>query len=263
MPIRYAANLSLLFSELPFLDRFAAAAAAGFSHVEFQFPYAYPPDRLQAVLADNHLQCVLFNLSPGDWDAGERGLLCDPAHRDRFRRALDQALSYAQILDCPRLHAIVGNLAPHLPSGLAHATLVENLQYAAPRAASAGVTLTIEALNPIDNPHFFLTTSHLALTILHDVAAPNVKFQFDFYHLQITQGNLTRNFQACLPHIGHIQIADVPGRHQPGTGEINYPFVLQTIADSAYDGFVGLEYKPSGSTIDALQWLPFSLRAVT
>ncbi|MSP11860.1 MAG: hydroxypyruvate isomerase [Chloroflexi bacterium] len=261
MPIRYAANLSLLFPELPFLDRFAAAAAAGFTHVEFQFPYSYPPDLLHAAIASNNLQVVLFNLYSGDWEAGERGLLCDPAHRDHFRRALDQALSYAQTLACPRLHAIAGNLAPHLSAALAHTTLVENLQYAAPVAAAAGITITIEALNPIDNPNFFLTTSRQALAILRDVAAPNVKFQFDFYHLQITEGNLTQNFRTCLPHIGHLQIADVPGRHQPGTGEINYPFVLQTIADSAYDGFVGLEYKPSGATVDALQWLPVSQRA--
>jgi hydroxypyruvate isomerase len=259
--IRYCANISILFPDKPFLDRFALAAAAGFSHVEFWFPYEYPVDRLRAELQSHGLRLVLFNLSPGDFAAGDRGLLCDPARRDDFRRALDSALGIARELECSRINVMVGLRRADLPREEQRECIVENLRRAAPQAREAGVILLIEALNHGDMPHWFLTTSSEAWTILRDVGEPNVKFEFDFYHLQLTEGNLTQNFLAHLGEIGHVQIADVPGRHQPGSGEINYPFILQVIANSGYRGFVGLEYKPSGSTEESLAWLPRNKRA--
>lgn len=259
--VRYSANISTLFTDKPFLDRFALAAAAGFTHVEFWFPYEYLLDRLRAELQTHDLRLVLFNLYPGDFAAGDRGLSCDPTRRDEFRRAIDSALEIARELECPFINVMVGLRRADLPRQIQRDCLVENLRFAAPQAREAGVTLLIEALNLGDMPNWFLTSSSEAWTILRDVDEPNVKFIFDFYHLQITEGNLTRNFMAHLGEIGHVQIADVPGRHQPGTGEINYPFVLQVIADSGYRGFVGLEYIPSGTTDESLVWLPREKRA--
>lgn len=259
--IQYSANISTLFPDKPFLDRFALAAAAGFNRLEFWFPYEYPVDRLRTELQSHGLRLVLFNVSPGDFAAGDRGLLCDPERRDEFSRALDNALEIARELECPRINAMVGLRRATLPREEQRQCIVENLRRAAPLARDAGVTLLIEALNQGDNPGCFLTTSGEAWTILRDVGEPNVKFEFDFYHLQITEGNLTQNFLAHLGEIGHVQIADVPGRHEPGTGEINYPYILQLIANSGYRGFVGLEYKPSGTNEESLAWLPRNKRA--
>ena len=260
MRVRYVANLSTLFTEAPFLDRFSRAAAAGFTHVEFWFAHEYPTPTLRAQLRSNDLHLVLFNLKPGDFAAGDRGLLCDPVRRDEFRRAMDEGLEIACQLDCALIHTMVGRTREDLARTVQYACIVENLQWAAPRARDAGVILLIEALNWHDNPGFFLTTSREAYSIVKDVRQPNVKFQFDFYHLQITEGDLTRNFLAHLADIGHVQIADVPGRHEPGTGEVNYAFVLNTIENSGYAGFVGLEYKPFGSTDESLKWLPREAR---
>jgi len=254
--IGYAANLSTLFTEVPFLDRFSRASAAGFSSVEFWFPHEYPMPTLRAQLKFNGLQLVLFNLRPGEFAAGDRGLLCDPTRRDEFRRTMDEGLHTARELGCALIHAMVGKTRPDLPRAAQYSCIIENLRWAAPNARDAGVTLLIEALNPYDNPGIFLMTSREAYNIVKDVGQPNVKFQFDFYHLQITEGDLTRNFLDHLSDIGHVQIADVPGRHEPGTGEINYPFVLNAIENSGYTGFVGLEYIPSSTTDESLQWLP-------
>jgi hydroxypyruvate isomerase len=260
MAVRYSANLTMLFTEAPFIARFGAASAANFEYVEFAFPYEHDPFLLREELEKHGLGLVLFNLPPGDWAAGDRGLLTDPARRDEFRRALDLGLEYCRTLGCTCLHAMVGNQPPGLSREAARDSIVENLQRAAPDAADAGVTLLIEALNPFDFPRFFLTRSADAFAILEDVNRPNVKFQFDCYHLQITEGNLTHTFMERVAEIGHVQIADVPGRHQPGTGEINYAFVMRIIGESGYDGFVGLEYRPLGSTIDSLAWLPRGAR---
>ena len=262
MRIRYAANISTLFTEVPFLERFAMADEAGFTHVEFWFPYDYQAEVLRDQLQAHNLNLVLFNLSPGDYVAGDRGLLSDPTRSDEFKHALDNALEYAQVLGCQRIHAMVGNQPARFTREVTRAFIVENLCYAAPRAADANVMLLIEALNPNDNPGFFLTQSRDAFQIIRDVDAENVKFQFDFYHLQITEGNLTQTFLAHLADIGHVQIADVPGRHQPGTGEINYPFVLKTIEESAYHGFLGIEFSPLGSTDESLAWLPRRQRTI-
>ncbi len=260
MPIRYAVNVSILFTESPFLDRFGLAAAAGFSRVELWFPYEFETAVLQQALISNSLSLALFNLHPGDFAGGDRGLLCDPARRDEFHRAMDAALEIAGQLDCHQINTMVGRTIDGLERTAQTACLVENLQWAAPRARQAGVTLLIEPLNPYDQPGFFLTTSREAYTVLKAVGGPNVKLQFDFYHLQITEGNLTRNFLEHLDQIGHVQIADVPGRHEPGTGEINYPFILKAIEQSSYGGLVSLEYTPLGSTDSALAWLPRNAR---
>ena len=261
MTVRYAANLSLLFTELPFEERFKAAAAAGFRHVEFMFPYAFNAASLRSRLTDNNLSVELFNLPPGDFAAGDRGLLADAARRDEFHRALDQALEYAAALGSPRLHAMLGNRPDGVSEEATRDVVIANLAYAAPIAAGAGLMLTIEGLNPLDFPHFSLRHSADAFAILAAVGQPNVKFQFDCYHLQITEGNLTYTFLNHLAEIGHVQIADVPGRHEPNTGEINYNFVLRSIGESSYDGFVGLEYIPSRSTGDSLAWLPRGARS--
>jgi hydroxypyruvate isomerase len=261
MTLRYTANLSMLFTELPFEERFASAATAGFRHVEFMFPYAYDAASLRSRSTDNNLSVELFNLPPGDFAAGDRGLLADAARRDEFHRALDQALEYAAALKCPRLHAMLGNRPEGMSEEATRAAVVANLAYAAPLAASAGITLTIEALNPLDFPRFCLRHSADAFAILAEVGQPNVKFQFDCYHLQIAEGNLTHTFRNHLAEIGHVQIADVPGRHEPGSGEINYNFVLRTIGESGYEGFVGLEYIPSRSTEESLAWLPRGARS--
>jgi hydroxypyruvate isomerase len=260
MALRYTANLTFLFGELPFEKRIRAAAAAGFTHVECMFPYGWSAQFLRGELSATGLRMELFNMYPGDFAAGDRGLMVDPHRRDEFRNALGHSLEYAQALDCPRMHAMVGNVPEGLARDTAHASLVESLRYAAPLAAEAGVTLMIEALNAGDFPHFFLRNSADAFAILKEVAQPNVKFQFDCYHLQISEGNLTQTFRAHVAEIGHVQIADVPGRHEPGTGEINYPFVLRMIEESGYDGFIGLEYLPHGHTDEALAWLPVEAR---
>lgn len=260
MRLRYAANLSTLFAEVPFLDRFSRASAAGFTHVEFWFPHEYPIPMLRDELRSNDLRLVLFNLKPGDFAAGDRGLLCDITRRDEFRRLLNEGLEIAHQLDCGLIHTMVGKTRQDSTRAEQYACLVENLQWAAPRAGAAGVTLLVEALNLYDNPGYFLTTSREAYCIVRDVGQPNVKFQFDFYHLQIGEGDLTRNFLTHLPEIGHVQFADVPGRHEPGTGEVNYAYVQTIIEKSTYAGFVGLEFNPLGSTDDSLKWLPRELR---
>jgi hydroxypyruvate isomerase len=263
MALRYTANLTFLFVEVPFEARIRAAAAAGFKHVECMFPYAWSAQFLRGELDSAGLRMELFNLFPGDFAAGDRGLLVDPRRRDEFHGALGRTLDYAHELNCPRVHAMVGNLPEGLERAAARTSLIENLRYAAPLAAQAGVTLTIEALNAGDFPHFFLHRSAEAFAILKEVDQPNVKFQFDFYHLQISEGNLSQTFRAHVAEIGHVQIADVPGRHQPGTGEINYPFVLRAIEETAYDDFVGLEYIPHGHTDEALAWLPREARGAS
>lgn len=255
MALKFAANLSMMFTEMDIMDRFSAAAAAGFRTVELWFPYELDLGEVQKRLLSENLDLVLFNLPAGDFGAGERGLACDPDRQHEFRTAVDLALEIAKILGVTRLHAMIGLEKEGLSREEQLVCVVENFKWAAPVALEAGVTLLIEALNPYDNPGFLVTTSRQGIELVQQIDEPNVKFQFDFYHLQITEGNLTRNFRENLEHIGHIQIADVPGRHQPGTGEINYTHILNTIKRSDYSGFVGLEYAPLGAIEEALAWM--------
>lgn len=263
MPLRFAPNLTLLYTEVPFLDRFAKAAAAGFRAVEFLFPYEFGAPAIKSRLDDLGLHAVLFNINPGDWNSGERGALGNPARRDAFRRTLEEALEYARHFGCPRLHTMVGNRLPELDVAAQLACVLENLAWAAPLAAEAGVTLLIEPLNATDMPAYFVHSTAEAMQIVAGVNHPNVKLQYDVYHAQMTEGNLIATMTRLFPHIGHIQISDVPGRHQPGTGEINYPAIFATLERLQYAGYIGLEYRPASETDASLEWLPHEARRVS
>ncbi len=254
---RFAANLSMLFTEAPFLERFALARAAGFDGVEFLFPYAYAKDQLQQALAQNHLTQVLFNLPPGDWDAGERGIACLPDRVAEFRAGVDQALNYAQALGCRQVNCLAGLRPATVTEDEAWQTLVANVGYAADKLARQGITLCLEAINSrVDMPGFALDTSGKVLALIEQVDADNVRLQYDVYHMQIMEGDLVRSMECLLPWISHIQFADNPGRHEPGTGEINFSNVFGAIDRMGYDGWVSAEYRPSGKTADSLSWLP-------
>ncbi len=254
---RFAANLSMLFTEAPFLERFALARAAGFDGVEFLFPYAYAKDQLQQALAQNHLTQVLFNLPPGDWDAGERGIACLPDRVAEFRAGVDQALDYAQALGCRQVNCLAGLRPATVTEDEAWQTLVANVGYAADKLAGQGITLCLEAINSrVDMPGFALDTSGKVLALIEQVDTDNVRLQYDVYHMQIMEGDLVRSMECLLPWIGHIQFADNPGRHEPGTGEINFSNVFGAIDRMGYDGWVRAEYRPSGKTADSLSWLP-------
>ncbi len=253
---KFAANLSFLFTDAPFAERFARAAAAGFAGVEYLFPYDWPAHDLAEWLQAANLEQVLFNLAPGDWAAGERGLACLPHRQGEFAESVEQALDYAMILDCQRIHCMAGLR----PAGVAEAQLeaiyIANLRHAADRLATAGVTVMIEPINSrIDMPGYWLDDIKKAFRLLQAVDRSNVKLQLDLYHAQIIQGDLARTIEAHLPQIGHIQIADNPGRHEPGTGEIHYPYLFELLDRLGYDGWVGCEYKPKTTTEAGLGWM--------
>lgn len=251
---RFAANLSMMFTEVPFLDRFQAARQAGFQAVEFLFPYDHPATEIAARLRDNGLQQVLFNLPPGDWAAGERGTACLPDRIEEFREGVQRGLDYAATLGCPRLHAMAGLCPPGLPFATALATYTANLAWAAETCAAAGVRLLIEPINPVDVPGYFLNSFELAADIIR--ALPQVGLQFDIYHCGMMAGRISDRMAALLPHIGHIQLADLPGRNEPGTGELAWPFLFARIDALGYRGWIGCEYRPRGGTVEGLGWLP-------
>jgi hydroxypyruvate isomerase len=250
----------MLYNEVPFLDRFAKAAAAGFRVVEFLFPYEFGAAPIKSRLDDLGLRAVLFNINPGDSNSNERGTLGNPARRDFFRRSLEEALDYARHFGCPRIHTMVGNRLPELDPAAQLECVLENLAWAAPLAAEAGVTLLIEPLNATDMPAYFVHSTAEGMRIVNGANHPNVRLQYDVYHAQMTEGNLINTMTALFPHIGHIQISDVPGRHQPGTGEINYPAIFAALERLNYPGYIGLEYRPDGETDASLAWLPREAR---
>ena len=252
--IRFAANLSFLYSERPVRDRFAAAAADGFDAVECLFPYPFDARELAQRLHDHGLQQVLFNVSPGDWDAGERGLAARPGHEQRFRAALQEALDYAEVLGCRRLHVMAG-LREGEPARQ-QATYFENLAWAAAQAAPLGIDLLLEAINPRDMPGYFLNRQQDAHDAAAAVGASNVLVQMDLYHCQISEGDLTTRLRHYLPggKVGHLQIAGVPSRQEPDTGELNLDHLLAEIEASGYLGAVGCEYRPRGDTSAGLEW---------
>lgn len=251
---RFAANLTLLFNEQPFLERFAAARAAGFAGVEYLFPYAWPAEVLQQQLRSHGLTQVLFNLPPGDWDGGERGIACLPGREDEFRAGVEQAIVYAQALGCQQLNCLAG-LCPEGQQARAWDTLVANVRYAAQRLAEAGLRLLVEPINSrVDMPGFLLDTSSKGIQLLDQVGSDNVRLQYDLYHMQIMEGDLLRTLERLLPRIGHIQFADNPGRHEPGTGEINYPAIFAALDSLGYDGWVSAEYRPATSTAASFGW---------
>ena len=251
---KFAANLSLMFNELDFLDRFAAARAAGFDAVEFLFPYAFEPEQILGRLHRYDLELVLFNLPAGDWAAGERGFACDPRRIDEFRDTVELGLEHALDLGVKRLHCLAGRLPPNVPYERARATYIENLRHAAGLLAPHGIDLLIEPINDRDMPGYFLTGSAQAADIIGEAGAPNLFLQYDVYHMQRMEGELAETLRRRLPLIRHVQIADVPGRHEPGTGEINYPYLFRLLDELDYDGWVGCEYIPQGDTAAGLGW---------
>ncbi len=252
---RLAANLSLMFNEIDFLDRFAAARKQGFSAVEYLFPYAFPKAELAKRLKGEGLQQVLFNAPPGDFDAGERGFAGVPGREDDFRRSMDIALDYAQALNCPRIHVMAGNV-PKGASATAHrATFIANLQAASPLARQAGVQLMVEALNPTDFAGYLVGSLEMALGIIAAVGSDNVFLQYDLYHCQMMRGQLAATMHEKLDLIRHMQIAGVPGRNEPDdTQEINYPALFSLMDELGYQGWVGCEYRPRADTVAGLAW---------
>lgn len=253
---RFAANLSMLFTEVPFMERFALARGAGFDGVEYLFPYEWPKQELKQALEANGLTQVLFNLPPGNWAAGERGIACLPDRVDEFRSGVEQALEYATALDCPRLNCLAGLKPAGLDEDLAWRTLTDNVAWAAERLGERGITLCLEAINSrVDMPGFILDTSARVMSLIESVDRDNIRLQYDLYHMQIMEGDLIRTLECLLPWIGHIQFADNPGRHEPGTGEIHFPNVFAAIDSLDYDGWVSAEYRPSETTGASLGWL--------
>jgi hydroxypyruvate isomerase len=252
---RFAANLTMLYNEVPFLDRFEKAASAGFAGVEYLFPYDFAAEDLVARLKANGLKQVLHNLPAGNWGAGERGIAIFPDRVEEFRAGVDKAITYATALGCPQVNILAGIVPTGADKAELHKTFVENLKYAAPRIKDAGLKLLIEPINTRDIPGFFLNYTKQAKDIIAEVGSDNLFIQYDIYHMQIMEGDLARTIEANLSQIAHIQLADNPGRNEPGTGEINYDFLFRHLDAIGYAGWVGCEYKPKGDTTAGLGWL--------
>ena len=255
---KFAANLTMMFNERPFVERFQAAAEAGFKAVEFLFPYEYAMEELAVQLNACQLQNVLFNMPPGDWAAGERGTASLPGREQEFRGGVATALAYAKALGTPRLHAMAGLLpenADVADVSRHRAVFIDNLRYACAEAAKLGVTILIEPINTRDIPRYFLNTQADAHAIREEAGAPNLKVQMDFYHAQIVEGDIAMKVRRYLPHIGHIQIAGVPERNEPDTGEVNYDYLFRLLDELGYDGWLGCEYRPAKGTLEGLGWL--------
>lgn len=252
---RFVANLSMLFTEVPFLERFARARAAGFTAVEYLFPYDWPAEQLAQQLQEQGLTQVLFNLPPGDWQAGERGIACLPDRVEEFRAGVERGIAYAQALGNRQLNCLAGLKPADLDEQAAWETLVANVQYAADRFAEAGLTLCLEAINSrVDMPGFMLDTTGKVMALIEALEADNVRLQYDVYHMQIMEGDVIRTMECLLPWIGHVQFADNPGRHEPGTGEINFSNVFAALDRMGYSGWVSAEYRPSLVTEQTLEW---------
>ncbi|MDP1651455.1 MAG: hydroxypyruvate isomerase [Rhodocyclaceae bacterium] len=252
---RFAANLSMLFTEVPLLDRFERAAHAGFAAVEIQFPYEVPAEQLQQALWRNELKFVLHNLPAGDWAAGERGIACHPDRSEEFRQGVDTALTYAAALGAPQLNCLAGIRPAGVTEQAARRVFVENLRYAATKFKASGLKLLVEPVNTKDVPGFFLNGTQQALDIIAEVRTDNLFLQYDVYHMQRMEGDLANTLATHLDKIAHIQIADNPGRHEPGTGEIDYAFLFAHLDRIGYQGWIGCEYKPAAATETGLGWL--------
>lgn len=255
---RLAANLSMLFNEYDFLDRFAVASEAGFKGVEYLFPYAYAPKTLREKLDDTGLEQVLFNLPPGDWEAGERGLASLPGREAEFRDSVVEALHYAEALNCQRIHAMAGLLpeSDNSEAFKAHQeTYIRNLKFAAAEAAKIGCKVLVEPINTRDMPNYFLSHQAHAMEVLTAVGADNLSLQFDLYHCQIMDGDLTRHMERQFSSIAHVQIASVPDRHEPDMGEVNFIALFKRLEALSYQGWVGCEYRPADETLKGLGWI--------
>jgi hydroxypyruvate isomerase len=251
---KFAANLTMLFTEHSFLDRFEHAAKAGFEAVEFLFPYAWPAEEIRQRLDANGLKLVLHNLPAGDWDAGERGIACHPDRTAEFREGVARAVTYASRLGVPQLNCLAGKVPAGVPAEVSRTTLVENLRFAAAALKQAGLRLLIEPINTFDIPGFFLHGTAQALAVLDDVGADNAFVQYDIYHMQRMEGELAMTLRKHLARIGHVQLADNPGRNEPGTGEINYEYLFAHLDRIGYRGWIGCEYKPATTTAAGLGW---------
>ena len=252
---QFAANLTMLFNEAPFLERFERASKAGFNAVEFLFPYAYSAAEIKQQLDQHQLTLVLHNLPAGDWDAGERGIACHPDRVEEFRQGVARAIEYAKVLGVQQLNCLAGKTPVGVDPKLLQTTLVENLRYAAAELKKANLRLLIEPINTFDIPGFFLNTTKQAADILTEVAADNLFIQYDIYHAQRMEGELANTIEKNLSKIGHIQLADNPGRNEPGTGEINYPYLFKFLDRIGYHGWIGCEYKPATNTEAGLGWM--------
>ncbi len=252
---KLAANLTMLFNELEFTTRFEAAAKAGFRGVEYLFPYPFPKERLAEELSKHKLVQVLHNLPAGDWAAGERGIAVNPTRVAEFQDGVGKAIDYATALGCKQINCLAGITPQGVSPEQARSTLIDNLKFAAGKLAAADIKLLVEPINTRDIPGFFLTGTKQALAIMDEVASPNLFLQYDMYHMQVMEGDLALTIQKNLSRIPHLQLADNPGRNEPGTGEINYPFLFQFLDNIGYDGWIGCEYKPKTNTLDGLAWL--------
>jgi len=250
-----AANLSLLFTELEFMQRFEAAAQAGFTQVEYLFPYAFDAVDLRAQLDQHQLTQVLHNLPPGDWDAGERGIACHPTRVDEFRQGVELAIAYANVLGVKQLNCLAGIKPPDVDVEAAMQTLIANLRYAADALQPHGIRLLLEPINCFDMPGFLVNTTAQGIAVLDAAGSDNAFLQYDVYHAQRMEGELANTIAQYLPRIAHMQLADNPGRHEPGTGEINYAFLFAQLDRLGYTGSVGCEYKPRTTTVEGLDWL--------
>ena len=258
---KFAANLSFIFQEMGFLDRFAAAAACGFKAVEYLTPYEHPPEVIAEQLRRHGLEQALFNLPPGDWAAGERGIGALPGREQEFRDGVEQALVYAKATRCRLLHAMAGLLPESHDRAEAERVYLANLQHAADRLAAEGLTLVIEPINTRDIPGYFLNTTTQAMSIIERVGRPNLKLQLDLYHVQIMEGDLAHRVRALSGHHPHVQIAGNPGRHEPDIGEINYAFLFDLLDEIGYAGWIGCEYRPKGETRAGLGWAaPYGIK---
>jgi len=252
---KFCANLSLLFTEVDFPDRFRAAADAGFRGVECQFPYQWSGQQLAEQLQAHRLTLILHNLPAGDWRQGDRGIACLPQRVGEFQDGVGRAIEYAQALGCRQLNCLAGLAPAGTDRERLRSTLISNLRFAAAQLQSAGIRLLLEPCNTRDVPGFFLSRSADALEIMRAVGSDNLFLQYDVYHMQVMEGDLATSIERLLPRIGHLQIADNPGRHEPGSGEINYPFLFSRIDALGYDGWIGCEYHPAQSTVQGLGWI--------
>jgi len=251
---KFAANLTMLFNEMDFLDRFEAAAKAGFQGVEYLFPYSYDKNVLAEKLKANNLTQVLHNLPAGDWAAGERGIACLPSRVAEFEEGVAKAIEYATVLGCKQVNCLAGIAPAGADAATLRATFIGNLKYAAAELEAAGIKLLIEPINTRDIPGFYLCHTKQALEIMDEVGSDNLFLQYDIYHMQIMEGDLAPTLQRNLSRIAHIQLADNPGRFEPGTGEINYPFIFGHLDRIGYNGWIGCEYKPATNTLAGLGW---------
>lgn len=251
----FAANLSTLFTDTPLIERFGRAARAGFAAVEVQFPYELPAAAIREQLDVHGLEMVLHNLPAGDFAAGDRGIACDPARVAEFRAGVPRAIAYARTLGVPRLNCLAGRMPAGIDEATLRRTFVENLRFAAAALADAGLVLLVEPINRHDVPGFYVHRTLQALELLDEAGAANAFVQYDVYHAQRSEGELAGTLERCLPRIGHVQIADNPGRHEPGSGEIHWPFLFEHLDRIGYAGWVGCEYFPAAGTEAGLGWM--------